>query len=199
MTFEDQFDAIRNQRHFLNVYCRHIVEQCEAALSSLTNATIQEEGPWNSELIFWSLDHVVNRAAVLSKMLWPVEESHFSKQRGAFLRKHLQVSDDNILNSRPIRHLRNALEHLDSRIDKWYQRRGIVHADRVITTTEHEILPGNPAGTIFRWFKRDRLSYSFQGNEIDLKSLKESIELILTAANKHNRVVKLGPNSEISF
>lgn len=198
MTFEDQFDAIRDQGHFLNVYCRHIVEQCEAALSSLTNATIQEEGPWELELIFWSLDHVVNRAAVLSKMLWPVEESEFSKQRGAFLRKHLQVSDDNILNSRPIRHLRNALEHLDSRIDKWYQRSGIVHADRVITTTEHE-MPRNPVGSIFRWFKRDSLSYSFQGNEINLSSLKESIELILIAANKHNRVVKLGSNSEIRF
>lgn len=187
------------RNHFLNVYCAQIEDQCRAALASIAIVRQFKEGPWDLDTIFWNLDHFINRAAMVSKMLWPTPsaKTKIAKWRGEILRDALGVDEQSVLNSRV---LRNHLEHFDERIDAWYEGSGfVIYADRNIGPRDMMIFPNNPNVSIFRHYSPDAGVYSFHGDEVNVFDMDAELERIATAARKYNPVIKLGPDWEITW
>lgn len=147
--------------------------------------------------LFWNLDHFINRAAMVSKMLWPVSKATFARQRGETLRQALDVNDDSLLNSKT---LRNHLEHFDERIDRWYEKSGYrIYADRNVGPRDMVIFPGNPNVSIFRHYSPDEGIYSFHGDEVSIPQMGDELRHILERARKFNPTVRLGPEWQITW
>lgn len=183
--------------HFLNVYCAVIEDQIHAALASLS--VIDSLDPPHSDLeaLFWNLDHFINRAAMVSKMLWPSSQGTFAQQRGTILREALLVANDSTLNARV---LRNHLEHFDERIDEWYEKSGFrIYADRIVGPREMMIFPGKPDHSIFRHYSPNDGIYSFHGDEVNVQLMGAELQRIVCEATRFNRVVKLGKNWDVTF
>lgn len=184
-------------RHFLNVYCGQIEDQCEAALASLSQIDELSAAPVDVRGLFWNLDHFINRAAMVSKMLWPISKAAFAKRRGKMLREALSVNDGISLNSKT---LRNHLEHFDERIDKWYQKSGfVIYADRNVGPRDMNILPGKATEAIFRHYSPADGIYSFHGDEVSIPLMGDELRRIHDSARKFNPTIRLGPEWQITW
>ena len=67
------------------------------------------------------LHNMVLQAGALARYFWPVRKEH--KQRGELLCKYFDMSEESPLFSRV---LRNAIEHFDERLDKYFEQENIV-------------------------------------------------------------------------
>ena len=67
------------------------------------------------------LHNMVLQAGALARYFWPVRKEH--KQRGELLCKYFDMSEESPLFSRV---LRNATEHFDERLDKYFEQENIV-------------------------------------------------------------------------
>jgi len=82
--------------------------------------TIEDVEQLPTKLILNELQNMVVQAGALSRYFWPVRQEH--KPRGELLRRFFGMAEDSPLFNRD---LRNAIEHFDERIDRYFSRGAI--------------------------------------------------------------------------
>jgi len=116
------------------------------------------------------LQNAVLQAAALSRFFWPSRAVHH--WRGDILRAAFSVEETSALKDRE---LRNAMEHFDERLDKYFEEPmvGIVLPHYVGPTPTYDV-PGH----IFRAFFTDRGVFLLLGVEHELQQLVEEVRRI---------------------
>lgn len=90
----------------------------EAAFDKLpARPTIEDVEQLPTKLILNELQNMIVHAGALSRYFWPVRAEH--KDRGKLLCNYFSMTEDSPLFNRD---LRNAIEHFDERIDKYFRR-----------------------------------------------------------------------------
>jgi len=79
--------------------------------------TIEDVKQLPTQLILNELQNMIVQAGALSRYFWPVRAAH--KPRGQLLCKYFVMTEDSPLFNRA---LRNAIEHFDERIDKYFSQ-----------------------------------------------------------------------------
>ncbi|WP_019624492.1 hypothetical protein [Thioalkalivibrio thiocyanoxidans] len=81
------------------------------------NPTIADVEHLPTKLILNELQNMIVHAGALSRYFWPVRPDH--KPRGKLLSKYFAMAEDSPLFNRD---LRNAIEHFDERIDRYFSQ-----------------------------------------------------------------------------
>lgn len=110
-------------------------------------------------------------SAVVSKILWPGRNApRKSRRRGSELRALLGLSDDSPLSERFVR---DALEHIDQRIEEWVPAHvGGPMAGWTITGTGETGLSGAPS---LREFNQDSFDLTVAGATCNLRNLAAAV------------------------
>ena len=117
-------------------------------------------------IIFFHLQHFLNHAALIYKVLDPQPDS----MRSAILAGNIDLSG---LNLKPFRRLRNHLEHFDERLDDWVRQfHGHAFFDMNLITGAK----GFPTRTSLRAL--DGHTFMFQGEEYDIDELYSTLVAI---------------------
>jgi hypothetical protein len=107
----------------------------------LMNAALRNQA--SMEAFWFGLDAALGALANISKIFFPARDRSQAKRRGRQMREAFGVQDDSLMKGRA---LRDAFEHFDERIDRWFrdtQRRNF--ADRIIAAPG-EIVGIDPGG-----------------------------------------------------
>jgi putative component of toxin-antitoxin plasmid stabilization module len=114
-----------------------------------------------------ALQNLVVNGAALSRFLWPSRKEH--EWRGSQIRRALKIEDTNPLRSR---HLRNDIEHMDERIDKYLENGfvGDMQPQYVGVTESHEV-PSH----YFRAYFVDTGMFQMLENRYEVPPLAEEI------------------------
>ena len=101
-------------------FCAKSAARSISALANLMQELSSEDGAHSlddidEESVLDELHNIVLQGAAVSRYFWPVDKA--SKQRGEELRRQYNISDDSALKPRD---LRNAIEHFDERLDKYF-------------------------------------------------------------------------------
>jgi hypothetical protein len=149
--------------------------QCQFAAFSLEDIHIALESNVGVGRIWFSLQNLLNSAANISKMLWPVKNSY--SDRGQFLRNKYNIRDDSPLKSRRVR---NCFEHFDEHLHEW-----------VLSLNNHSVIDRNigpaqmfcPTGNyendkkyFLRNFDQGSFELLFRGQEFSLGPVIQEIQ-----------------------
>ncbi len=127
----------------------------------------------NVALVFYNLQNMLNSGANISKMLWG-SKGKKSEERQA-LRASIGVPENSAL--RDV-NMRNNFEHMDERIDRWWQESSNHnYADKNIGP-EH-FIGGLAPYDMFRMFDPSSASVTFWGEKFNLQALVTEVERIL--------------------
>lgn len=166
----------------LRVYQRHIVHCCQAVLFG---AEELRGDPYNERGRLWySLQNLIIGAGNLSKTLWGTGRNEEERTRRYAERQRLRdtvfVTDLSVLRNVKIR---NHYEHLDERIEIWWntsKHRNII---------QEIIGPRNMVGgaalgqrDILRWFDPTSGDVIFWGSELNVPAVVVEVERILPIA-----------------
>jgi hypothetical protein len=92
----------------------YAAKRSEAAFDAFRAASAMEE---TADSVFGAIQEALTQAGGLSRFFWPARQSGLLGQaRGKRLRRAFELADDSPLSSRAIR---NAMEHLDERLDRF--------------------------------------------------------------------------------
>lgn len=166
-------------------YIESMLFNCNSAVRSVhrVNAVFSQyhegvtEQEWDSfptHAILNELQNVVLQGAALSRYLWPVRNCH--AERGAFLRKKLNIEDSNPLKARD---LRNAIEHFDERLDKYLSDElvGNILPEYVGTRPSDSGVPGH----FFRAYFSDSRVFRLLDGEYEMDPLITEISRLTDA------------------
>ncbi len=154
----------------LQVFQSQILVQCELALMATDEIGPAARGRERKRL-FFAIQNLLNAAANIAKLLWG-QGGQLATERQA-LRDSIGISDDSPLHEVA---MRNNFEHMDERLDRWYQE-----------TTQHNFADlniGGPAGFLddidqFRQFNPKTGDVVFWGQGFNLITLTREIRRIL--------------------
>jgi hypothetical protein len=122
---------------------------------------------------------------VISKILWPVKAEKARRNDALKLRAMLGVDGSSPLADRRVR---DAMEHIDERMAKWYeQNKGRKLAGWKITANGE---PADPNLTSLREFNQDTLKFRTYDAECDLRGLNQA------AQNCANRILVLAQGKD---
>jgi len=121
----------------------------------------------------------------ISKVFWPARSAREDTvQRCAHLRRELNIADDSMLRSRKAR---DAMEHFDERLDKWYrtsERRNF--ADRIIAAPGQIV--GLDAGDYARHYDPESNVVTVSGDSLDFQGLVSEVDaLVSVVRERHSR------------
>jgi hypothetical protein len=137
---------------------------------------------------FRELQHIAIAAGNVSKLLWGGEKATIDRQE---LRRQLGITDGSPFE--PPRHVRNALEHIDSRIEEWWEK-----------SKNHNMVDGN-FGTrekfagfeeieLFRGYDRATGTFWFRGYSFEVRAIVlEARRIQLLFGNSAPRMRKPPP------
>jgi hypothetical protein len=170
------------------IFLTEIKRQCSYSLSIVTelNARLSANN-LAPEPIIRLLDLFLGDVSRVSLLLWPKRRG--DQVRGSYLRKMLDVSDDNPLKDRTVR---NAFQHMDERLDRWAK------SIRTTIISDFSTLPRgfigmsddpkslvNKENVSRHYYPAEKVLFHF-GDEIDIerlvvavKSLGEKVDLVL--------------------
>jgi len=154
-----------NQMSKWKFYAREAYRQIEFAEYSWS-AFIDAEKHHRTEEIFLHLQHFLNHAAMVDKLLDPKDGS----ERSQILNGHIDLSGVDL---KLFRRLRNHLEHFDERLDKWvdnYDGHPFFDMNLVSGTKSF------PEKAFLRAL--DSHIYKFHGESYDLKQLHKALLII---------------------
>lgn len=188
------------------MFVGEIKQQCTFALLAGNNLVTAANtinsgtqlGEHELDVGWLSIQAVLISLANVSKILWPTtpskqrreDEVQFEErkrrleQRGAYLRRILNVDEDSILESRTFR---NHFEHIDERIEKWFDSYG--RSNSAISGLFGPSYGNTTAmgDYTFKGFDTSIFAVTFRGNRFDLKpSLDAAHELL----NKTDAVIQ---------
>jgi hypothetical protein len=126
------------------------------------------------------LQNIVVQAAALSRYFWPVRRNPEHVTRGKRLRWAFGVDEESPLYSR---HLRNALEHFDERLDTYLQKEvvGVILPQYVGIRPVGEVIPYH----LFRGYFLNDGTFTLLGEEYSLPPLADEVHRV------YNRLVEL--------
>lgn len=121
-----------------------------------------------SNLILNELQNVVREAGALSRYFWPARKGHDA--RCQILREAFQITHQNPLQNRD---LRNALEHFDEKMDKYFSNGavGVFIPEYVGTKPKDDGVPSH----FFRAYFVDSGSFRLLDQEFDIKPLANEL------------------------
>ena len=172
------------------VLFREIVRQGRGAQRAIDRANRAQD----NDDFFDHIADFLNHAAVMSKILTGrgKDRDHPTRVRGRYLRGVLDVADnDPALDRR----LRDFLEHIDERIDKW--------AGEVINSVDSNIGPigsiSVPGTTPLREFDPTTKRYLLLGEAFDVQAIASSCARIAAAAGSAEIEAKKATKSDPIF
>ncbi len=141
--------------------------------------TIEDVGQLPTKLILNELQNMVVHAGALSRYFWPVRPEH--KPRGEMLRRYFAMTDDSPLFNRD---LRNAIEHFDERIDRYFSRGAIGYffPEYVGYKPEEDGVPGH----FFRAYFVDTGEFRLLDEEFMMQPVADEILFV------HSHLEKMG-------
>lgn len=124
-----------------------------------------------SKLILDELQNMVSQAGALSRYFWPVRKEFFS--RGELLRSTFLMTEESPLFSRD---LRNAIEHFDERLDKYFAQNlvGCFFPEYVGPKPLDDGVPGH----FFRAFFIDTGEFRLLDEDFKMKPVADEILFI---------------------
>ncbi|HML28633.1 MAG TPA: hypothetical protein PKE16_07315 [Hyphomicrobium sp.] len=156
----------------LRIFQSQVLAQCETLLAA-ANGINAGLGSKNTRQVFNEIQNLLNAGANISKLLWGQRGAQANPR--AWLRESIGVTD-----ASPLREvsMRNHFEHLDERIDRWWQE-----------SPNHNFVDGNigpanmiaglPPGEIFRHFDPSSTEVTFWGESFNIQSLVDEVQLLL--------------------
>lgn len=158
----------------LRVFQAHVVHCCNSVIfgaEEIGNDT------YNANRLWYGVQNVVTGAGNLSKAFWGAGDSRIAERQP--LRNSLTVSDASPL--RRVVQIRNDYEHLDERIEQWWN-----------ASPEHNLVQQliGPRGSIsgldekemLRWFDPTTGDVIFWGHEMSIPAVLEEARRILPVA-----------------
>ncbi len=177
------------------IYLSELVAQCEFGVGSVQRMNNMLQNHGSPSEFFREAGNFLQHSSAVSRLLWPPggnsrQKKKRAKQRGAHLRKNLEIGDDHTLKDRT---LRDHFEHFDERLDDWAEtspNKNIV---------DNMIGPRNAIGgfsikddDIMRLFDPATKMLIFRGERFDVQALVNGLTDIQTRARK--RLEKLEAN-----
>jgi hypothetical protein len=152
--------AVRSILRLESIFAKLSERPTTADLDRLPTKTILDE-----------LQNLVVQAGVLSRYFWPVRSGH--GPRGKVLRECFALTESSPLFNRD---LRNAIEHFDERIDKYFSHGafGCFFPEYVGTRPEDD---GDP-GHFFRAFFVDTVEFRLLDEDFEVKPLADEVLFI---------------------
>lgn len=153
------------------LFLKHIDEQIRFFMLALEDIrdgelVIDRQKPETEDRFWYGVQSAILAVGNVSKVLWG-SKGRYADQR-AELREFLGISDDSPLRDTA---MRNHWEHLDERIDTWYETGEPFIHDRVYAGVS-----AYPFGkSLFRWFERHSLVVSFWGDSWNLFEMADEL------------------------
>ncbi len=154
-------------------FCAKSAARSIATLANLMQELSSEDGALSLddidvESVLDELQNIVLQGGAVSRYFWPVDKA--SKKRGEELRRQYHISHDSPLKSR---HLRNAIEHFDERLDHYFS--GSV----VGTIIPHYVGPEPPPSQVkchfFRAYYMDTGVFELLGHRYHMEPLSREL------------------------
>lgn len=148
----------------LRIFQAQLRDQCKFLVFS---ASALEDGFKNhdSDHVWCSVQNMLTAGANISKLLWGSKGKKAEQRRR--LRDSVSVSDHS-----PLRNvnMRNNFEHMDERIDSWWEESKMHnHADRIIGG--RQTIGGIHPRDTFRWLDPESGDLIFWGESFNLRSI----------------------------
>lgn len=178
-------------RWALAVYMRELQYQQEAAdlaVQSFNAALARREGG-GVPPAFAAVQAILASGALVSKMLWPQPprsteggqpltasqeaQRKNTKARGAALRKELGIRSMPILESRKVR---NAFEHFDDRLDRYFEEGNRMVVDRNLGPRNNMVVFADSPALHLRLIDNVRLTVSVLDDEVSIQELVNAID-----------------------
>lgn len=160
----------------LRIFQEQVRDQSQAVLVAAEQIS-QALATGDNRRLFLACQNLLAGAANVSKMLWSQNGKRTDERR--VLRESLGVADDSPLKSRA---MRNHLEHLDERIDAWWDTStSHNYVDRMIGPPES--IGGFSDGDQFRVYDPTRHQMVFLGTRYDIIPLVDEAKRLLPIAH----------------
>jgi hypothetical protein len=143
--------------------------------------------PGSEPAVWFALDAQLGALANISKIFWPRSDRAWMRNRGKALRKAFGMAENARLGDRGVR---NALEHLDEDLGKWFrdsQRHNSI--GRYLGPLPNPTAMGLQPGDLFRCYDPDSGMVAVMGEELDLPVLLREVALVVKEVDKLHRVV----------
>lgn len=168
----------------LRIYLLEIRTQSILAHQAIEDMSHLAAGAYmgaDSPRFWYCLQMFFSAAANISKLLWPTKRG--DSERGRELRTFLEIDDQSPLHEHGLaRELRNHIEHLDERLDKWIQE---ADGSEALEPYVRGIGAGAPsiygldASRCFLYFDASRYSIIFEGNEYPIMPTSWAIHALM--------------------
>lgn len=175
----------------LAVYMRELQYQQEAAALAVQsfNAALASRERGGVPQAFAAVQGILASGALVSKMLWPQPpkltdsgqplttaqgaQRKNTKARGAALRKALAIKSMPILESRKVR---NAFEHFDDRLDRYFEEGNRIVVDRNVGPQNNVVVIGDRPALHLRLIDNVQLSVSVLDDKLSIQELFNAID-----------------------
>ena len=172
------------------VYVRELVHQAEAAQLAAQefNASLKSPGANGTARAFAAVQSLLAAAAMVSKMLWPkpskfrfdgspLKEAEEAQRkttldRGRTLRTALGIKGSTLVESRKVR---NALEHFDDRLDRYFEAGHRMVVDRNIGPKNRLAVIGDKPALHLRLIDTEAGTVSVLEDEVPIQGLFDAI------------------------
>jgi len=173
------------------VYVRELVHQAEAAQLAAQefNASLKSPGANGTARAFAAVQSLLAAAAMVSKMLWPkpskfrfdgspLKEAEEAQRkttldRGRTLRTALGIKGSPLLESRKVR---NALEHFDDRLDRYFEAGHRMVVDRNIGPKNRLAVIGDKPALHLRLIDTEAGTVSVLEDDVPIQGLFDAID-----------------------
>jgi hypothetical protein len=127
---------------------------------------------------FWfAMDAALGSLANISKVFFPPSSRSQARRRGRQMREAFGVQDDSLLKERA---LRDAFEHFDERIDRWFQHNmDRPFADRNVAPPGGIVIGRMGPADFMRHFDPTTNVVSVLGDALDLQALVQEVEALV--------------------
>jgi len=167
----------------------HLSKDASTGVELLNRALARGDfGRDDMDACWFGISTVLGALGNISKIFFPSDKGSRHKRRGRQLRKAFKVADDSPLQNRA---LRNAIEHLDERIDDWFHDSVTRHlGDRCIGRIE--AFPMS-ASEMLRHYDPTTNIVSVAGEQLDLNALLAEIRAIVSRIEERHQPTWLFP------
>jgi len=165
---------------------QEIIHQWDHAARAVVmmNAVLKQQVE-DQDLFWFALDAALGALGNISKIFWPTGHAkRYTVARCAHLRREYGIADDSMLRSRKAR---DAMEHFDERLDRWYResvRRNF--ADRIIAAPG--MIVGIDPGDYARHYDPESQVVTVSGDALDFQGLVSEVDALVSAVRTRHEV-----------
>jgi len=184
---QEDFETERRRRIEIVQGCGGVLPHCEAfyihsvqyAASRSYEAFLRYDGylasSADASTIVSTVHGALSHAAALSRFFWPSRSKGLASSRGETLRNRFDVTDQSPLHEHE---MRNALEHLDARLDEYLLWNDAGYFFPGAMVDNHE-LADDPVGRIFKLVDPKHQVFVVLGQKFDFRPVRAEVKRIL--------------------